>query len=229
MPKFSVFLKTPSNVIFEDGLLKVGVYGKYTFNKYVEGNATIGLWNNGRNLQTRYIDVQNLVFVDFDLRSVEGIDTQFDLIVKASLSEKNSGSTEEDQRYISIRTQRYNLLAPTEDIEFENNKPYSIKVYVKHWTGAPVLDRKTPVSLHHGGKVYESYLDGMAAATFEFQYDPNDDYKFQFKDSKLVLPYIYTNDNLMLNNREYYCRLKLVGGKRCVDLNKPACVHTCEH
>ncbi|TMW41504.1 hypothetical protein DOY81_013416, partial [Sarcophaga bullata] len=44
LPKFSVFLKTPRDVVLEDGYIKVVLYGKYTFDKYVEGNATVDLW-----------------------------------------------------------------------------------------------------------------------------------------------------------------------------------------
>ncbi|KNC22900.1 hypothetical protein FF38_00366 [Lucilia cuprina] len=221
LPKFSVYLKTPSNIVLEDGYIKVVIFGKYTFDKHVEGNATIELWNNYDSmlLQTKQIEIESLGFVEFDIKDEKRINKAYSLEIKAKLTDKYSGRTEEENKTIYLQRQRYNLLIPYDEIEFENNKPYRLNVYVKHWTGAAVLDHSTPVTMEHGSKIYESFLDENGVATFEFDHEPNAKHTFLFKDSKEMLYNIYTSANLMLNNREFYCRLKLVGGK--LKLGKP--------
>ncbi|XP_065356089.1 thioester-containing protein 1 allele S3-like [Calliphora vicina] len=224
LPKFSVYLKAPSNIILEDGYIRVVIFGKYTFQKHVEGNATVELWNEDAKelLQTKHIDVENLGFVEFNIKNETITNNAKKLKVKARLSEKNTGRTERWSQSINLHKQHYNFEIPDNDIEFENNKPYSLRVFVKHWTGAAVLDHKTPVTMEHGNKMYESFLDDKGAATFEFEYDENANHIFQFKDSKGMLPNIYSNEYLMLNNREYYCRLTLVDKK--LKLGKPVLI-----
>ncbi|XP_037809412.1 CD109 antigen-like [Lucilia sericata] len=215
LPKFSVYLKTPTDVVLSDGYIKVVIYGKYTFDKYVEGNATVELWNHYTNelLQTEQVDIESIAFVEFNLKNLKNLNDIYELIVKVKITEKHTGRTEEEGQIINCHQQHYNLEILEDEIEFENNKPYLLKLKVKHWTGAPVLDHKTPVTMEHGNKVYEAFLDGMGLATFEFEHDSNSSHKFQFKDSLGMLANIYTSDNLMLNNREYYCRLRLVDKK----------------
>ncbi|XP_065356090.1 thioester-containing protein 1 allele S3-like [Calliphora vicina] len=217
LPKFSVYLKTPSDIVLKDGYIKVVIYGKYTFEKYVKGKATVELWNDYPKvlLQTQHVDIENLGFVEFNIKN----ETAYGLIVKANLTEMHTGRTEIEVQNIRLHSQHYYLKVPYNEIEFENNKPYRLKVNVKHWTGAPVLDHNTPVTMEHGNKVYESFLDENGAATFEFEHDESANHKFQFKDSIGMLPNIYTSANLLLNNREYYCRLKLVDEK--LKLEKP--------
>ncbi|KAI8124965.1 CD109 antigen [Lucilia cuprina] len=219
LPKFSVYLKTPTNVVLEDGYIKVVIFGKYTFDKHVEGNATVELWNDDVLLQTKHIDIENLSFVEFNIKNETNLNDTDTLKVKAKLTDKQTGRTEEEKKNINLHNQRYNIDIPYEEIEFENNKPYRLSVYVKHWSGAAVLDHTTPVIMEHGSKKYESFLDENGVATFEFEHDPNANHLFKFKDSKEELYNIYTSENLMLNNREYYCRLKLLDQK--LKLGKP--------
>ncbi|XP_046805127.1 CD109 antigen-like [Lucilia cuprina] len=224
LPKFSVYLKTPTEVILSDGYIKVVVYGKYTFDKYVEGNATVELWNQYTYelIQTKQVDIETIAFVEFNLKNLSNLNDIHELSVKAKITEKHTGKTVEEEKIINFHKQRYNLEILEDEIEFENNKPYLLKLKVKHWTGAPVLDHKTAVTMEHGSKVYEAFLDNMGLATFEFEHDANSSYKFQYKDSLGMLANIYTNDNLMLNNREYYCRLRLVDKK--LHLQKPVLI-----
>ncbi|XP_065358197.1 thioester-containing protein 1 allele S3-like [Calliphora vicina] len=220
LPKFSVYLKTPSDILREDGYIRVVIFGKYTFDKHVEGKATVELWNDNPEqlLQSKQVDIASLGFVEFNVKN----ETAKGLIVKAKLTEKHTGITETEEQRIYLHTQSYMLDIPYEEIEFENNKPYRLKVNVKHWTGAPVLDHKTPVTMEHGNQIYEAYLDDNGTATFEFEHAKNDDHKFQFKDSKGSLYNIYTSQDLMLDNREFYCRLRLVDKK--LQLGKPVLI-----
>ncbi|XP_065356093.1 thioester-containing protein 1 allele S1-like [Calliphora vicina] len=224
LPKFSVYLKTPSDIVLEDGYIKVVIFGKYTFDRHVEGNATVELWDNCEDtlFQTKYIDIENLGFVEFNIKDEKYVNDANSLTIKAKLTDKHTGTTETEKKNIDLHRQRYNLEIPYEAIEFENNKPYSLNVYVKHWTGAAVLDHKTPVTMEHGDVVYEAFLDENGVATFEFEHVKNANHKFQFKDSKEMLPNIYVSENLMLNNREFYCRLKLLGEK--LKLGKPVLI-----
>ncbi|XP_065356096.1 thioester-containing protein 1 allele S3-like [Calliphora vicina] len=215
LPKFSVYLKTPSDIVLDDKYVKVVIFGKYTFDRHVEGNASVELWKNYEStlLQTKHIDIENLGFVEFNIKNEKDVNDAYSLTIKAKLTDKHTGTTETEKKNIDLHRQRYNLVIPYEAIEFENNKPYRLNVYVKHWTGAAVLDHKTPVTMEHGDVVYEAFLDENGVATFEFEHVKNANHKFQFKDSQGMLPNIYVNENLMLNNREFYCRLKLLDEK----------------
>ncbi|XP_037809420.1 CD109 antigen-like [Lucilia sericata] len=210
LPKFSVYLKTPTDIVLEDGYIRVVIYGKYVFNKYVEGNATVELWNDYAHmlLQTKQLDVNNLGFVEFNIKNEKDFENVYGLSVRANLTEKHTGRTQTEKQDIYLHKQRYNLQIPYDEIEFENNKPYRLEVKVSHWTGAPVLDRKSPVTMVHGNNSYEAFLDENGVATFEFEHDSNANHIFQFKDTKLDFSNIFTSQNLMLNNREFYCRLK---------------------
>ncbi|XP_037809421.1 CD109 antigen-like [Lucilia sericata] len=221
LPKFSIYIKTPSYIVLEDGYVKVMIFGKYTFDKHVEGNATIELWNEytGDLLQTQHVYIESLGFVEFNFKNKVSVEKAYSLMVKAKLTDKYTNRTVEEHQRIELKRQRYNLVIPYNEIEFENNKPYRLKVYVKRWTGAAVLDHKTPITMEHGGKIYESLLDENGVARFEFEHEPNSKHNFQFKDSKEMLANIYTSDNSMSINREFYCRLKLVDKK--LKLGKP--------
>lgn len=143
LPKFGVYLKTPSEFVLEDDSIAVVIFGKYTFGKYVEGNATVELWNNDDKvlLQTKHIDIEHMSFVEFNIKNETDISKIYSLSVKANISEKHTGRTETESQDINLHSQRYKLEIPYDEIEFENNKPYRLKVNVKHWTGAAVLDR----------------------------------------------------------------------------------------
>ncbi|XP_037812884.1 pregnancy zone protein-like [Lucilia sericata] len=219
LPIFSVYLKTPSNVFPEDDYIKVVIFGKYTFNKNVEGNATVELLDDLVVLQIKYVDIESLSFVEFNIKNETNINNIESLKVKVKLTDKHTGRTEEESKYINLRKQRYNIEIPYNEIEFENNKPYRLAVYVKHWTGAAVLDHSTPVTMAHGSKTYETFLDENGVAIFEFEHEPKAKHNFQYKDSKGILPNIYTSSYSMLNNREYYCRLKLLDQR--LKLGKP--------
>ena len=199
--------------MLEDGYIKALLYGKYIFDKYVEGNATVELRTTDTEtlFERKQIDIENLGYVEFN---IEKLKNQTDRVaVIANITEKHTGRTETEKQDINLRRQRYELRIPYDDIEFKNNVPFRIKVQVKHWTGAPVLDRLTPVTMEHGGDVYEEYLDGTGSAIFEFKHHPDANHKFQYKDSVKTFPNIYIREDLRLNSTEYYCRLTLLNEK----------------
>ncbi|XP_065357998.1 C3 and PZP-like alpha-2-macroglobulin domain-containing protein 8 [Calliphora vicina] len=213
LPKFSVHIKSPVNILREDGSFKIGIYGKYTYDKYVAGQAIIELWEpmSDKLLQMKKIDIETLGFVEFNFQNTKDYDKLESLKIVAKFTENLTGITQSENHYVSVKNQRYNIKVPKEDIEFRNNKPYRLKAHVKHWSGGAVLDGKSQVVMNHGNKQYESYLNDFGVATFDFDHQPTADHVFVYKDSQMKLPNILAHESLRLNQTEYYCRLKLVG------------------
>ena len=204
LPKFSVFIKAPADVVLDDGSINVVFYGKYTFNKYVEGNATVTLYDEDEFmlLAKKELYVDRLTSVDFKINELENI-TNLDAIkLIVEITEKNTGKTERDEHMISLHQQRYYIEIPEEQIDYKDNKPYRLKAIVRHLTGAAVLDYKTPVTMTHGGKVYESFLDKNGEAIFEFEHQEEAYHVFQFKNSTSFLPNIYASQSLQLYNKK---------------------------
>ncbi|KAM7351079.1 uncharacterized protein ACRADG_004064 [Cochliomyia hominivorax] len=215
LPKFSVHLKTPGNILRANTILKVGLYGKYTYDKYVAGQAIIELMDPMKDilLQRKQIEIETLGFVEFHLDEIKEYENVESIKIQATFVENLTGITQSITRYIGIKSQSYIIEIPTEDIEFRNNKPYRLKAHVKHYTGAAVVENKTPVVMKHGGRKYESYLDSKGVATFEFEHNALSDHVFEFYDSEQKFPNIMINENLDLNSNGHYCRLKLIGGR----------------
>lgn len=212
LPKFSVFIKAPSDVVLDDGSIRVAFFGKYTFNKYVEGNAMIKVFDSGESLLAkRELYVDRLASVEFKIEDFKNFTRLKEIKILVELTEKNTGKTESDQKYIGLHKQRYNIEIPWEQIDYKDNKPFRLKAIVKHLTGAAVLDYKTPVTMLHGDRVYESFLDKNGAALFEFEHQEEANHVFQFKDSKTIFPNIYTSPNLKLNAK--MLELKIINEK----------------
>lgn len=161
-------------------------------------------------LQTKQIELESVDFVEFPLgKDYETIEF---FKIEAKLTEALTGITQTANHFIDVKNQKYNIRIPYEDIEFRNDKPYRLKAYVEHWSGGVVLDGKTPVVMRHGDKQYESYLDSMGVATFQFDHQSEADHEFVFKDSRKKFPNIQPNEDLILNRKDY-CRLELIGGR----------------
>ncbi|TMW44027.1 hypothetical protein DOY81_010893, partial [Sarcophaga bullata] len=85
--------------------------------------------------------------------------------------------------------------------------PIRVEILFKHMTGAAVLDNKTPVTLIHGNKVYESFLNGNGEAIFEYEHQDEANLVFKFKDSTTVFPNIYASQRLHLYNKKLGLRV----------------------
>ena len=204
LPKFSVFLRAPADVVLDDGSIMIVFYGKYTFNKYVEGNAMVKLYgrDESKPLATKELHVDRLTSVEFKIKDLGILSNLYSIKVMVEITEKNTGKTEHNEQYIRLHKQHYNIEIPQEQIDYKDNKPYRLKAVVKHLTGAAVLDYKTPVTMTHGDKVYESFLDKNGEAIFEFDHQADANHVFQFKDSTTTFPNIYASQSLQLYNKK---------------------------
>lgn len=203
------------NFIPEDRVLKVLLYGKYTFDKYVEGNITATLTDNfsGTLIQEKQQYIKDQIHMEFHLDKPEEMKQISDLMLFVELTEKQTGKTQSENQLIKIRQQRYNIFVAPDSIQYQNNIPYRLKATVQYWNATKVLERTTSVKMNHGSKDYESYLDSNGDATFEFDHELSAEHKFLFKDSKYIMPNIYADASDGGNTTEYYCKLTLKGGR----------------
>ncbi|TMW42791.1 hypothetical protein DOY81_012129, partial [Sarcophaga bullata] len=199
----------PVDVVLDDGSVRVAFYGKYTFNKYVEGNASVQLYylDENKPLMKKELYVDRLTSFEFKLEDLKGISNLKGISVLVKLTEKNTGKTERGVHSMRLHRQRYNIEILQDEIDYKNNKPYRLKAAIKHLTGAAVLDYKTPVTMTHGDKVYESFLDQNGEAIFEFDHQAEANHVFQFKDSKSIFPNIYASQSLQLYNKKLGLRV----------------------
>ncbi|TMW43136.1 hypothetical protein DOY81_011784, partial [Sarcophaga bullata] len=202
-------LDAPTDVVLNDGSITVVFYGKYTFNKYVEGNATVILYYNdaSKPLAKKELYVERLTSVEFKIEDLQGISNLNDIRILVEITEKNTGKSEHNEHFIRLHKQRYNIEIPQDEIDYKDNKPYRLKAAVKHLTGAAVLDYKTPVTMRHGNEVYESFLDQNGEAIFEFEHQAEANHVFQFKDSTSFFPNIYASKSLQLYNKKLGLRV----------------------
>lgn len=206
LPKFQVNIHTGKFLTLKDEIqtIKAIIYGKYTFGNYVEGNATVKLFDDDNNilLQEKSIDVKAPTAVEFRLENIKDI---YSLVIVASLTDKFSSTTESNQIGIDVNINRYNIKLPWEEMRFRNGKPHILRVHVNHWTGAPVLDYTTPVILQQGEMEQKEYLDDKGVATFKINYKEDSEYKIIFNDSKIE-PNLFVKS---VENELSYCKLNI--------------------
>ncbi|XP_065358110.1 pregnancy zone protein-like [Calliphora vicina] len=212
LPKFKVHIQTDENFVEGDRYMKINVFGKYTYNKYVQGkvNLTIEQPIYDGNLGSYTSDV-----VDFQAKFEIDCNEFYNLIskvliVSASLIEEQTGIVQTTVTKIHLQTQRYKITIPFEEMEYRNEIPYRIKAKVQHWNGSIVNDRETSMFMQHGTTRYESKLDDNGMATFEYGFSENDGYTFSFKNSigrmYNFIPYDYS---FKPEEQSLHCNLKL--------------------
>ncbi|XP_065357173.1 C3 and PZP-like alpha-2-macroglobulin domain-containing protein 8 [Calliphora vicina] len=220
LPKFSVHIRTAKHVVTSDVNLKAMIFGKYTFGKYVQGIATVQLWNkvNTTMLQELQIAVNTLAAVEFPLANLKRIMSDNYLNLLVTLRENFTGIVQSESIQIMLHTQRYNIIANVNDFEFLDLDPYRLKVQIQHWNGAAVMDPNTAVILKHGHKTYETHMEDNGVATFEFESQKEKGYFIFFKDSDLYIPNVYRAVREE-NSSIFYCKLKLLDPR--LHLGKP--------
>lgn len=210
LPRFRVYIKSPSSIRREDDILKVGIYARYTYDKYVEGYAIVKLWHANHLLQTKQIEIKNFGSVEFRLKSFNDFIHFKSLKIFAIFTENLTGIEVKTSHSIEVINEKYKIRIPSDEIEFRNNTPFRLKAYIVYWTGAPVLSHTVPVIMEHGSKTYKAYLNENAEAVFEFEYQAISDYRFKFADVQQVLPNILPSPNFHLIEGEYYCYLRIL-------------------
>ncbi|XP_065356086.1 LOW QUALITY PROTEIN: thioester-containing protein 1 allele R1-like [Calliphora vicina] len=211
LPKFSVHIRTAKHVITSDAHIKAMIYGKYTFGKYVQGVATVQLWNEVKTkiIQQQKIDVNTMAAVEFSLPNLNQTTLDNYIYLSVSLKENLTGIRQSESIPIMLHRQRYNIIVNENDIEFSDFEPYRLKVHIQYWNGAVVRDPNTPVILKYGLKTYETYMEDNGMATFEFENQQDYGYSIYFKDSHLYVPSVYRSvkeDNSSI----FYCKLNLL-------------------
>ncbi|KAM7351081.1 uncharacterized protein ACRADG_004066 [Cochliomyia hominivorax] len=210
LPKFSVHIEGTSVLITDEPHIQAEIYGKYTFDKYVQGilNVELRILRGDKLIEQQIVPIDSLVSVEFNLSHMKNLKDIDYLILRAVLEEKDTGIKQNDTHYIQVQEQRYRILIPDDEIEFRNNKPFRLKAHVEDLIDGPVWDSMTPVTMQHGNKIYETYLNEDGVAIFEFEHQQDDSYLVKFKDVNQTLPNIFIFPE---SNERHYCRLKLKG------------------
>lgn len=194
LPKFSAHIETEQVFVKEDRFIKINVYGKYTYDKYVEGNVELEIFTNyaGTPLLKQTGDI-----VDFKAKfQVDIIATGMDfdeIIVRAKLVEKHTNLIEYTTAKIMLKEQRFSITIPDNDIELRYNQYFKIKALVQFWNGTKVNDPLAPVTLECGKTNYQSNLDENGMVSFIYYNDPAEECTVIYKNSSIKLPSIYTD------------------------------------
>ncbi|XP_011290750.1 pregnancy zone protein [Musca domestica] len=191
LPKFSVHLEAPKDLVESERFLPITVYGKYTYGRYVKGTVKIvGTIHDTTIAEGIVIDEDSKAELKIDLEKLTLTRYDLNLALKAFLEEKYTNITAEAKRVVNIRKTRYKMNILDRDIEFRNGKPYRIGVHVEHWNNSIVRDMSNPVVMEFKGVNYTSFLTENGVARFTLQNDAGEDDMFQFwyKDTGKTYP-----------------------------------------
>uniref|UniRef100_A0A1I8PV47 TEP1-F n=1 Tax=Stomoxys calcitrans TaxID=35570 RepID=A0A1I8PV47_STOCA len=216
LPKFYVEIDTPKDLTPANRELQIMFFGKYTFNKYVEGNATVSLFKEefyeSHFLLKKQLAVKETAIVNIKTEDIPNYHTIEKLSLRIQLTDKFSGDTKGKTEFINIHPETYQISVNPADIEFNGRIPYRLKAYVREWNGMAVMDSKTPVHMKHGDRIYEAHLDKEGSATFEFKHEPLSDHIIKYKDSSASLPNILGDNKSQDKEKDSFCRLTLLNG-----------------
>lgn len=216
LPKFGVYVDTISDLVIDDRSLTVGVYGKYTYGKFVEGTAKVDLlrpYSNATILTKTTPVKDHRAVVTFELDNKLRLNTHTWINVLATVEEGHTGIKQTIMQQVNIRLERYKIIVPDDEIKFRDNKPYQMKAIVEHWNGTRVYDRKTPLTMTHGEKSYEALQDEQGVATFTFDPVADDSYTIKYRESSTIVPVIQSSDDPGPNATLESCTLTLKGGR----------------
>lgn len=212
LPKFSLYVEAPDYFILEEPYYKAEIYGKYTFDKFVEGTLHVELRTDFTNIlidrQTLYIE--GLTVVEFYIKDLENLIDEDYLKFSVTLEEKHSSVSTNFSKILHVHKKPYLIYLLDEEIEFRYSRPYRFKVHVDHCNNGPVSDLTTPVILVRENTEYAQYLNKDGVAIFEFDYKPGDEdnITLRYKDSERRFPHIYYEEPEEIYDKKY-CNLTL--------------------
>ncbi|XP_065358094.1 thioester-containing protein 1 allele S3-like [Calliphora vicina] len=212
LPKFSLHMQAPNNFILAEPHIRAEIYGKYTFDKYVEGmlHVELRILRNDDLIEQQSLHVDGLAVVEFHLENPQYLVGVSFLHLKAMFEEKHTGIWQNLSQTITVREQTYRMFIPDEEIEFRNNIPFRLRAHIEDWNDGPIWDSTTPVVMEHGAMKYQTYLNEQGVALFEFDQQRDDSYIVKFKDSNITMPNIYTVEQSSADiAKPVYCRLRL--------------------
>ena len=154
-------------------------------------NEPKGELENAEKEKERKINVKTLAGVEFPLENLNQFTSEDTINLVVYLKETLTGTTHNETMQLKCTKQSYNIIVDDKDFEFNGTEPQSLKVRIKYWNGATVLDHTTPLTLKHGKNTYEKHMQDNGVTTFEFQNDPNDGFLIYYKDSNTYIPNLY--------------------------------------
>lgn len=190
LPKFSLHVKAPKYFIHEEPYFHSEVYGKYTFDKYVEGTLYVELrtiWTDVL-IEKQTLLTEGLTVVEFHIKNLQLLEGINYLQYRVRLEEKHTGISANYTQQITISEQPYDINVLVDDIEFRHNKPSRFQAKVKHLNNKPILNLTTPVILEHGNQKYEAFLNENGVALFELEQEENAQYLFKYKNGFKSVP-----------------------------------------
>ncbi|XP_037812901.1 alpha-2-macroglobulin-like isoform X4 [Lucilia sericata] len=205
LPKFSVDIETVKDISYED-TLKITVRSKYTYGKPVKGQATIAIdAQNGQLKTEKTIEVDGKGHVEFDLVKDLGlIKPNFNggygyysytppINIFAVMTEEYTGTTQNKTASVNLHRSRYNIEVPQNVYDYDPNKTFELKAFVKNLDGSPVQNGKHMAKLSIGKDshfynekndaveyVYTSELDKNGMALFKVTI-PKADYYYNVR------------------------------------------------
>lgn len=189
-PNFSLHVKAPKYFIKEEPYFRSEVYGKYTFDKYVEGTLYVELrtiWTDVL-IEKQTLLTEGLTVVKFHIKDLKKLEGAFYLQYLVRLEEKHTGISANYTQQIMLSEQPYEIHVPVDEIEFRYNRPFRFHAYVKHRNNEPILNLTTPVILEHGNQKYEAFLNENGVALFELEQEENAQYLFKYKNAFKSVP-----------------------------------------
>ncbi|XP_073826198.1 thioester-containing protein 1 allele S1-like [Musca autumnalis] len=220
LPKFSVYIKTDDHFILGSQMsIKALIYGKYTFEKYVEGEIVVKLveLKDETVLEEKHLYVKDMLEVVFHLNDTSKIHDRYSLRLTAELTEKHTGLSRSDDVTIGVQANPFYMYVNSDSIQFLMNKPVRLRLIVKKWDGTPIQDKTMPVIMQHGSKTYSAYLDAKGEATFEFEHEKTANHVFQYGGVTYTLPNIFPYETLTTNKTESYFKLNILNTKLRLD------------
>ncbi|XP_065356087.1 CD109 antigen-like [Calliphora vicina] len=212
LPKFNLYIQAPHNLILAEPHIRAEIYGKYTFDKYVEGmlHVELRIVRNNRLIEQQSQHMDGLAIVEFHLENPQKLAGVGDLFLKVRFEENHTHMWQNLTHSITVREQSYKVFIPYDEIEFRNNRPFRLRAHIEDWNDGPIWDSTTPVVMEHGAMKYQTYLNEQGVALFEFDQQRDASYTVTFKDSKGTMPNIHTVDHSATKGKSpLYCKLRL--------------------
>ncbi|XP_075150936.1 thioester-containing protein 1 allele S3-like [Haematobia irritans] len=200
LPEFAVYIEGSRHAVLEDGVIRVKVYGKYTYDRYVKGTLKTYLKTDlsvGAIMEEIY-SITNTIDVEFKFDPKRFSKKRY-ILITAELKEENTGVTQTNSFEIVLHTQLYRISVDRLSIVQLNNATYQLKAKVTYWNETHVEDPGHVVIMEHGTKQYKAYLDEKSEATFEYEHVASANYTFHFGKSSYSMKNImdinvYTED-----------------------------------
>ncbi|XP_051162280.1 CD109 antigen isoform X2 [Leptopilina boulardi] len=211
LPNFEVSIDSPAHIAFKDEKIHVTVRAKYTYGKFVKGEATITAYPDiiSSVLQPLYqpvrkvVDIDGKASVDFDIYKelrLKDDDYFRPVKIEVAVEEALTGRRQNTSTQIFLHKHRYSMELVQQSGYYKPGLKYTTFIKVSSHDGSPVQDSKTPLQISSTYdnvefKNFTKLLDQNGMAELEF-YPPNnasESLKIEAKYFNLheQFPYVY--------------------------------------